>query len=283
MTPPKSSKASSSQAGAAAGQRVLLADDDPVSRFATRRFLQKTGYEVDEVSGGLAAVDAASRQPYGFIFMDCEMPVVDGLEAARRIRADEARCGASRVPIIALTAHTQLDAGGACIAAGMDACLTKPLDRQNFCQVMERLLGSAPSVAHAPADFAPEGVVVAAAPFDTDAVLHRCLNDAHFVEGILEQFRSQATGQFEQLSRCLEARSATAVAQEAHRLRGSAAHLSAADLAKACETMELHAKAGDVAAAARCLSEVEAQLRHCLDYLPQAVEDLHRRSRAAST
>src|SRR5215217_3557490 len=93
-----------------AAARVLLADDERVGRFAARRFLEKAGFEVDEVTDGRAAVTAAEQAGrYLLILLDCQMPEVDGPEAARQIRAAEAMRDGKRVPIIALTAHESVD------------------------------------------------------------------------------------------------------------------------------------------------------------------------------
>jgi CheY-like chemotaxis protein len=105
---------------------ILVAEDDPVSRKITARILEKLGYEVHTVSDGMQAVEAATSTRYALIFMDCRMPRVDGLEATRRIRAEE---GSSRhTPIIALTADVMSEDRERCGEAGMDGHLAKPID-----------------------------------------------------------------------------------------------------------------------------------------------------------
>jgi len=105
---------------------VLLAEDNRVNQVITRRQLESLGYQVEIVSNGSDAIRAAGNQHYAFIIMDCQMPVIDGLEATRAIRELEGTTG-RRVPIIALTAHATPEDEAGCLASGMDAYLAKPV------------------------------------------------------------------------------------------------------------------------------------------------------------
>jgi len=113
-----------------AERRILLVEDNPVNQKVALFVLQKLGYRADVVQDGQEAVSAWQRRDYELILMDCEMPVMDGYEATRQIRAQEQ--GARHIPIIALTAHAIRGAESACLAAGMDAYLTKPLIRDKL-------------------------------------------------------------------------------------------------------------------------------------------------------
>lgn len=86
------------------------------------------GYKADTVSNGAEALSVIESTPYDLIFMDCEMPVMDGYEATRRIRRSEAVAGGSHTPIVALTAHAISGDMEECMAAGMDGYLSKPID-----------------------------------------------------------------------------------------------------------------------------------------------------------
>jgi PAS domain S-box-containing protein len=116
--------------------RVLLAEDNAVNQKVACRILEKLGFGVDVAINGQAALDAWSSGRYHIILMDCQMPVMDGYEATRRIRASEA--GAARIPIIALTAHAMKGANEECTAAGMDDYLSKPIDRERLRSCIER-------------------------------------------------------------------------------------------------------------------------------------------------
>ncbi len=103
------------------GRRVLVAEDNDSARLIMTDLLRLFGYEVDAVPHGLAAVEAARAGYYDVILMDCHMPVLDGLDATRAIRAGE---GGRRPIIIAVTGENNRDA---CLAAGMDDFLAKPV------------------------------------------------------------------------------------------------------------------------------------------------------------
>jgi len=105
--------------------RVLAAEDNDVNRKLLERFLQKLGFACVAVTDGAAAVEALRGGAFDAVLMDCQMPVVDGFEATRRIRAGEV--SGERIPILALTANAMKGDRERCLEAGMDDYLTKPL------------------------------------------------------------------------------------------------------------------------------------------------------------
>lgn len=114
--------------------RLLVADDILVNRSLARVMLEKAGHVVDLVADGMAAVEAVQRTAYDVVLMDVQMPGMDGLEATRRIRALEG--SAAHVIIIALSASAMVDQVQACLDAGMDGHLAKPINRA---QLLEKL------------------------------------------------------------------------------------------------------------------------------------------------
>jgi PAS domain S-box-containing protein len=110
------------------GLSILLAEDNPVNALLARELLRRRGHRVEQVATGEGAVAAYQRARFDVVIMDLHMPGLDGIEATRRIRAEETKKGGRRLPIFALTADA-LDTGRkACLAAGMDGFLTKPVD-----------------------------------------------------------------------------------------------------------------------------------------------------------
>jgi signal transduction histidine kinase/DNA-binding response OmpR family regulator len=126
-----------SAAHAGGGLSILVAEDNDINALLTRALLIKLGHHPTVAANGAAAIDCwlaarAGRAPFDRILMDLHMPGMDGLEAARRIRANEAEIGMSRTPILALTANASAEDREACLAAGMDGFLVKPLDRERL-------------------------------------------------------------------------------------------------------------------------------------------------------
>jgi signal transduction histidine kinase/CheY-like chemotaxis protein len=120
--------------------RVLVAEDDRVNQMVVEEMLKRLGCEVDVTSDGQAACEAAARQRYDLVFMDCHMPLMDGYEAARSMRLDEQQRG-TRTPIVALTADSLASDRERCTAAGMDDFLTKPVSSAQLSATIERWTG----------------------------------------------------------------------------------------------------------------------------------------------
>ena len=120
---------------------VLVAEDNEINALLTRALLLKLGHRPTMAANGVAAIESwlaakAAGTPYDRVLMDLRMPDMDGIEATRRIRAIEAEYKTSRTPIIALTANASADDRDACISAGMDGFLVKPLDRERLAMAL---------------------------------------------------------------------------------------------------------------------------------------------------
>jgi len=125
------------EARAGAGLSILVAEDNEINALLARALLVKLGHRPTMTDSGAAAIESwlaarAAGTPYDCVLMDVHMPGMDGLEATRRIRAAEAEDNSARTPIVALTANASADDRDACLAAGMDGFLVKPLDRERL-------------------------------------------------------------------------------------------------------------------------------------------------------
>ncbi|MEY8248446.1 MAG: response regulator [Bermanella sp.] len=117
---------------------LLLVEDNITNQLVVRKTLEKMAYQVTIANNGLEGVQAYESGAFAGIIMDVQMPVMDGIEATRKIRQLEG----GYVPIIALTANAQKEIEEACLAAGMDAFLTKPVKRLELQRTLEAVLGS---------------------------------------------------------------------------------------------------------------------------------------------
>lgn len=118
--------------------RVLVADDNEINQVVACKFLQKLGCQVEVARTGREAVESIARTAYDAVLMDCEMPELDGYEAAREIRRRE-RASAKRLPVIALTGHASAEDAAKCREAGMDDLVIKPITLHALRTALDRL------------------------------------------------------------------------------------------------------------------------------------------------
>ncbi|HEX7400963.1 MAG TPA: response regulator, partial [candidate division Zixibacteria bacterium] len=116
--------------------RILVAEDNPMNQKLAVIILQKAGYGVDAVENGIKAVEALKRSAYDLVFMDIQMPDMDGFEATKTIRRMEKEN--QHTPIIAMTAHAMKGDREECISAGMDDYIAKPLDLPEMIRFIEK-------------------------------------------------------------------------------------------------------------------------------------------------
>jgi two-component system, sensor histidine kinase and response regulator len=120
------------------GGRILLAEDNKINQIVGVKQLKKLGYDVAVANDGLEAVAAWQREKYDVILLDCQMPEMDGYEAARKIRGLEAEQNLPPTPIIAMTAHVMQGTRELCLAAGMDDYISKPVDKAELKNALEK-------------------------------------------------------------------------------------------------------------------------------------------------
>ena len=140
--------------GQFAGRRVLLVEDDETNAEIASILLGQLELEVTRVANGALAVAALRSDRYDLVFMDCQMPVMDGLDATRLVRRAEKAANEPHTPVVALTAHSFEGYREQCLAAGMDDFMSKPVSTQAFVRILSRWLPPADSVKSLHADAA---------------------------------------------------------------------------------------------------------------------------------
>jgi CheY-like chemotaxis protein len=121
------------------GLPILVAEDNPVNQRVLVRLLSKMGYSSEAVSDGRQAVEHVLSRQYRLVLMDCQMPVMDGLDATRQIRTREA---GRRTPIVAITAGALHSDEANCLEAGMDGFVAKPIELAKLAGVLKRWEGA---------------------------------------------------------------------------------------------------------------------------------------------
>ncbi|MCX6360174.1 MAG: response regulator [Armatimonadetes bacterium] len=121
--------------------RILVAEDNPTNQLVALMVLRKLGFQADAVANGFEALSALRAVPYGLVLMDCQMPEMDGFEAARRIRDPKSQGLDHTIPIVAMTAAAMQGDREACLEAGMDDYVSKPVKSDDLYAVIQKWLG----------------------------------------------------------------------------------------------------------------------------------------------
>ena len=218
-----------------AGLRALLADDDTVNQVVASDTLSYLGFEVEVVANGEYALSQfKSRQP-DVIFMDCQMPVVNGYRAASMIREYEAAHGLGRTPIIAHSASNFDASSGRHLAAGMDAFVHKPFDFDEAVEVLSRWFAPA-----AQADEQSPDKVLKRSALDA---LRDIGEDGSVLQKVVDLFFRQSPSLVATIREGLATNDAEAVSMAAHSLKSAAANLGAETLATLSAQLERDARA----------------------------------------
>jgi two-component system, sensor histidine kinase and response regulator len=244
--------------------RVLLVEDTPVNAEVVGEILRTGGYAFDVVTDGLQAVEAVRRVAYDVILMDCQLPVLDGYEASRRIRALEAsgevaEVGQERLRILALTASATVEDQVRAREAGMDDHIAKPVDASRLLSAIAHHAG--PPSAPPPPDRDRERPDSEGAPvLNLTLALARLQGNRGLLDRIIVHFRAEAAGGVRQLRHAVERRDKVSLGYAAHRLRGQASSLDAELLVRGLQALEREAATESWERAASSLLGVEREL-----------------------
>ena len=254
-----------------ADELILLAEDNLVNQRVARGALKAIGYSADAVGNGADAIAAWETGRYALILMDCQMPVMDGYEAARQIRLRERP--EQRIPIIALTADAMKGTEQACRDSGMDSYLTKPLDRAALEVTLHRYLPRSASTPEPRPEAVQVGRYLGVAeprdnePVDWQNLLASADGDREFTDDLAQIFIESGDSTLRDIRDALTRGDFDAVGKAAHALKGSSANMRATATCEAASRLEAAARQGD----AEKLNELEGQLRQelgrAIDYL----------------
>jgi CheY-like chemotaxis protein len=228
--------------------RILLAEDNAVNQKVALRLLEQLGYHADVAANGLEVLVALERQRYDVVLMDVQMPELDGLDASRRIHdrwPDEAR-----PRIIAMTANAMAEDREACIAAGMDDYVAKPIRPTELATALSRARPRA------------------GAELDASAVASlRELGGEDFLGEVIETFLSEAPGLVAALRTTHEAGEKEELRRAAHTLKSNGQTFGAARFSELCRELEERARTAGLEGAGELIDRVEREYAALADSL----------------
>jgi CheY-like chemotaxis protein/HPt (histidine-containing phosphotransfer) domain-containing protein len=251
--------------------RILVAEDNVVNQQLALLVLQKLGYRAEVTANGLEALQALEREPYDVVLMDVQMPTMDGLEATRRIhqRWPEGR----RPHVIAATASAMQEEREACLAAGMDDYLSKPIRVDELAAALRRCrphvapqppapAGGSGEGAQLPPEREPQGQPVIAGVLHPPA-LERLVgtigDDRSLLTALIDTFLSDAPRLVEAARRGLEHGQTDEVRRAAHTLKSNGATFGASSLSELSRQLEALARSGILEGADELIARIDAE------------------------
>jgi len=243
--------------------RVLVVDDNTTNQKVARLMLENLGCRVDLSANGKEALEMIELLPYDAVFMDCEMPEMDGYEAAAEIRRRHAHD--RHVPVIAMTAKAIQGDRERCLKAGMDDYISKPVRMEDLEAALARWVpGNEGVVPAGPEDLppaAPDGAVAAALDPAVTARLRElaAATDPSVLQEIYETFLSSAVDYLAAIRGEVARNDAEGLRKAAHAFKGASANIGAQHLAELCRQLEALGEAKQVDGAAKRAEQLEQE------------------------
>jgi signal transduction histidine kinase/CheY-like chemotaxis protein/PAS domain-containing protein/HPt (histidine-containing phosphotransfer) domain-containing protein len=251
--------------------RILLVEDNEINRQVALGLLDRLGLTATVAANGREALQAVAAEPFDLVLMDLQMPEMDGLEAARRIRDPHSPAKNPKVPIIAMTAHAIRGDRETCLAAGMNDYLTKPVDPERFRAALAQWL-PLPEPPPAPEALRNPPAAPAPAPPDLDeepddeadavvwnryAMLDRLMGNEVMAERLRKMYLREMPDRMSELASALAEADGAAASDLAHSLKGASAQMGAERVEALSRAIEAAAANGDLSGASAKMDELE--------------------------
>ena len=244
--------------------QILLVEDYPTNQQVAMRHLIKGGYQVDLAENGRQAVEAYERKLYDLIFMDIQMPVMDGYAATRKIREIETRdmeqSSTQRIPIIAMTAHAIKGYREKSFEAGMDDYIAKPLRRKKLLAIVAKWTEGIDDnkIPHTSQKL-EIGNIQSKVPMEYRRALEEFEGDETFLMEALQGFLGKVREQIKTIRKAISDGDAEVVRREGHSIKGGAENLTADKLADIAFELENIGKHGTLEGGANTLEKLERE------------------------
>ena len=264
--------------------RVLLAEDNITNQQVALAVLKRLGIRADAVADGAEALKALETIPYDLVFMDVQMPVMDGLEATREIRKRQLR-GDRRLPVIAMTAHALQGYRDQCLEAGMDDYITKPVELTGLVEILDKWLpvdagknaGEKQGEGYTEVDGSRENMSGDSAVedsdlpiFDREGLINRMMHEEELVRVVIEGFLEDIPKQIAVLKGFVESGNTSMVALRAHTIKGASANVGGERLRAVAGEMERLAEGENPTSMKKQMLEMEKEF----NVLKQAMEEV---------
>ncbi len=220
-----------------AGVRILLVDDNAINTQLASELLERVGISVTTAANGREAVEIVNSYNGNFdlVLMDVQMPVMDGYTATKQIRE---RWSASRLPIVAMTAHAMSEERERCMNSGMNDLLTKPVNPNSLFRMVADVMKHADSSETIPASSPEKSQLPAVAGINIVELQTRCMGETDLTLRTLENFLEGGQKIADDLFAAIELDRKEDIEKHAHTLKGISGNISASELYNACKEIE---------------------------------------------
>ncbi len=236
--------------------RILLVEDNLTNQQVAQGILGKLGFSADIAGNGSEAIKALESIVYDLVFMDVQMPVMDGFEATIAIRSGKTAVLNPGIPIVAMTAHAMKGDRERCIAAGMDDYIPKPISPKSLAGILDRWLG--PERKQPGAEIKPDAQTKPVV-FDRRAFIERLMGDQDLVREITAAFLKDMPRQLLELKKHIGAGDVKAAAGQAHSIKGAAVNVGGLAFSAAAFRIEQASRDGGIEEISALLPELERQ------------------------
>jgi len=247
--------------------RILVAEDNRVNQTLVTRMLEKMGHSVTVASNGQEALAMATQQTFDLIFMDVQMPEMDGLTATAKIREAEKNTG-THIPIVAMTAHALKGDRERCLQAGMDAYISKPISSKDVEESIMRNINTSVVGVEAKAE-SPKGRTIT---WDPAHALERLDGDEQLLREVLQIFLEETPGLLARLGQGIADMNYEAIERTAHSLKGELGYLGLALVSQQAFELEQMGRKKDAEDAAEKFSAFESTISELLVQVREVVE-----------
>ena len=239
--------------------RILVAEDNAVNQKVALKMLKKVGCRADVVADGREAVEATRRVRYDIVFMDCNMPEMDGFVATNEIRKQEGN--QKHTIIIAMTANALQGDREKCIAAGMDDYIAKPVNQKELAKMVNRWSPAEKGFPAEPVRVLPGGVPASKAVEDARLADLSELGDGDpdWLKMVIAQFMQDATSRIVKIKACIETNEPSALKELAHALKGSSGNMGAAAMSSLCQKLQAAGGSGRLEGAIQLVDQLESE------------------------
>ena len=238
--------------------KIMVVEDNLLNQKMIRTFLNRQGHQVDICNNGAEAIQTANEEEYDLIFMDVQMPVMDGLEATRMIRETEGTN--QHTPIIAMTAYALQGDSQRCLEAGMDDYVSKPLDTRRLLKVMRKWALEHNDLIPASTNIETIHLSSTDEVLDLKSALPRFSNDVQFYKSLLDEFIDTIPERVDEFRKLYHDKNWKLLADQSHNLKGVAANFGVMKISGIARRIDAYTQEEHYQSISEMINEIELSI-----------------------